>query len=293
MSRYGRVPFLIASILAGSGGLVRAADAPPPPGWYSTSGFSFVMASGNSGTSALGLKAEVKRLWPKATFSLGGAVVRAEANDPGRRAVGDPRDFELETGPRVLKASKYNAGAGYDRQLSDRLGWQAGVEFDRDRFSGLKSRSLALAGLRYLLANQKDFVFKTGLAATLAHQSEVVDDPLTRNTFLGARLSADAEKTLGANSKYVGGLAVDESLQDTDDMRVRFANSLGVSMSRKLSLQVGLLMLYDHQPSLLDLPLFDRQGLPTGLTVIADAAKLDTTFTVSVVVSFGPRAATP
>ena len=293
MTRYGRPASLLACILASSGSLAGAADPPPAPGWYSTSGFSFVMASGNSGTSALGLKAEVKRLWPNATFSVGGSVVRAEANDPGRRAVGDPRDFELETGPRVLKAAKYNAGAGYDRNVSDRLGWQAGVEFDRDKFSGLKSRSLALAGVRYLLANQKDFVFKTGLAATLAHQSELVDDPLTKNTFVGARLSADAEKTLGANSKYVGGLAVDENLQDTDDLRIRFANALGVSMSRKLSLQVGLLMLYDHQPSLLDLPLFDRQGVPTGLTVVADAATLDTTFTVSVVVSFGPRTPTP
>ena len=55
-------------------------------------------------------------------------------------------------------------------------------------------------------------------------------------------------------------------------------------------LQVGLLMLYDHQPSLLDLPLFDRQDIPTGLTVVAEAARLDTTFTVSVVVSSRRRA---
>jgi hypothetical protein len=293
MKRFAGPAFLLAGILAGSAEWGRAAEPPPPPGWYSTSGFSYVMAAGNSGTSTLGLKAEVKRLWPNATFSLGGSVVRAQANDPGRRAVGDARDFELESGPSVLKAAKYNAGAAYDRNVSDRLGWQAGVEFDRDRFSGLKGRSLALAGVRYLLANRKDLVLKAGLAATLAHQSEVVDDPLTRNTFVGARLGLDAEKTLGANSKYVGGLAIDENLQDTDDLRVRFANALAVSMNKRLALQVGILMLYDHQPSLLELPLFDRQGTPTGLSVAAEAATLDTTFTVSVVVSFAPRTATP
>jgi hypothetical protein len=251
------------------------------------------MASGNSGTSTLGLKVEVKRLWPNATFGIAGSAVRAQADEPGRRAVGDPRSFEMESGPGVLKAAKYNASTGFDQKLSDRWGWQAGAEFDRDKFSGLKSRELALAGVRYLLANRKGLVVKTALAATLAHQTELVDDPITPNTFVGARLGVDAEKTLGANSTYVGGLAVDENLQDTDDLRLRFANALAVSMNKRLALQVGLLMLYDHQPALLEMPLFDRQGAPTGSTVLGDAAKLDTTFTVSLVVSFAPRTSAP
>lgn len=118
-------------------------------------------------------------------------------------------------------------------------------------------------------------------------------DPTTKDTFAGLRLSADAERKLGANSTYVGGLAADENLQDTADLRVRFANALAVSMNRRLALQVGLLLLYDHQPSLVDLPLFDSAGSPTGLIVPARAATLDTTFTASVVVSFAPHAATP
>jgi hypothetical protein len=65
---------------------------------------------------------------------------------------------------------------------------------------------------------------------------------------VGLRLSADAERKLGAN---------------------------------------------DHQSSLVDLPLFERDGTPTGLSVFTEAAALDTTFTVSVVVTFAPQAATP
>jgi hypothetical protein len=41
------------------------------------------------------------------------------------------------------------------------------------------------------------------------------------------------------------------------------------------------------------LPLFDGAGVATGLTVPARAATLDTTLTVSIVVSFAPRAAMP
>lgn len=291
-----RVParvLLATAAIAAVPAAARAADPPPPPGWYSTSGVSFVMTSGNAGTSTLGLKAEVKRLWTDATFTLGASAVRASADDPGRRAVGDDGSFTVESGPSVLKAARYSARMDYDRNVSDRLGWLAGAEFERDRFSGLESRLLGLGGVRYLVANRKDLVLKTTLAATVAHQTEVVDDPTTDDTFLGLRLGLDAEKTLGANSKYVGNVALDENLQNTDDLRLRFANALGVSMSRKLALQVGLLLLYDHQPSLVDLALFDRDGFPTGRTVVSEAAKLDTTFTVSIVVSFAPRAATP
>jgi putative salt-induced outer membrane protein YdiY len=284
---------VLAAVLASSAGASVAADAPPPLGWYSTSGLSFVMAAGNSRASTLGAKVEVKRLWSRSTFTVAGSAVRADASDPPRLAVGSADDFQIEAGPRVPKAAKYNASTSFDRRITDRFGWQTGAEFDRDRFSGLSSRTLGYAGVSYLLANRKDFVLKTGLAATVAHQSELVDDPATKNTFAGLRLSADAERKLGANSTYVGGLAVDENLGDTADARVRFANALAVSMNKRLALQVGLLLLYDHQPSLVELPLFDGGGTPKGLTVAAPAATLDTTFTVSVVVSFAPRAPTP
>ena len=289
----GRAPLLLAGLLLGAPGAGGAADAPPPPGWYSTSGLSFVMAAGNSSASSLGVKAEAKRLWPKATFTFALAGVRAEAADAARRAVGSPDRFEIETGPRVLKAEKYNAATGYDRRVTERFGWTVGGEFDRDKFSGLKSRLLGLAGVSYLLANRKEFTFRSSLTATLAHQSEVVPDPATRDTFVGLRLGADAERKLGANGTYVGGLAVDENLQDTEDLRVRFANALAVSMSRRLAVQLGVLLVYDHQPSLVALPLFDPAGSPRGATVAARAATLDTTFTASVVVTFAPRAATP
>jgi len=287
-----RVACLLAGLLMAAPHAGWAADAPPPPGWYSAGGLSFVMASGNSGASTLGAKAEVKRLWPRATFILAGSAVRADASDPSRRAIGSPTDFRVEAGPRVAKAAKYDARAAFDRRVTDRLAWQVGAEFERDRFSGLKGRTLGLAGLTYLLANRKDFTLKSGLAATLAHQTEVVDDPATRDTFAGLRLSADAERKL-ANTTYVGGLAVDENLEDTADLRARFANALAVAMSRRLALQVGLLLVYDHQPSLVEVPLYDAAGVPTRVTVAARAATLDTTLTVSLVVSFAPRAATP
>lgn len=291
--RLFRATLLAAGLLAGTAGASVAAEPPPPLGWYFTTGLSYVLVGGNSRSSTLGARAEVKRLWERSTFTVGGSLVRADANDPARRAVGSTDDFEVETGPRVPKTAKYNARTAFDRRVSERFGWQTGVEFDRDRFSGIEGRTLGYAGVNYLLANSPAFTLKTGLAATVAHESEVVDDPDTANTFAGLRLSADLERKLGANNSYVAGLAVDENLGDTEDLRVRFDNALAVSMSNRLALRVGLLLLYDHQPSLVEVPLFDPEGSFSGLSVPVEAATLDTTFTVSVVLKLAPRAPAP
>lgn len=271
----------------------RSADEPPPPGWYSKDALSFVMTSGNSGTSTFGAKAEVKRLWARSVFAFAGAFVRAENNDPPRQAVGTPGSFEVQEGPSTLKAAKYTAATTFDHKVTDRLAWQVGAGFDRDTFAGVKGRTSGLAGMTYYFANRKEFTFRAGAGATITHQTDVVEDPTVDDTFVGLRLSLDTERKFGANSAYVGGLAYDQNLQDTDDSRLRFANALAVAMNQRLALQVGLLFLYDHQPALIEVPLFTPGGVPTGLTVAARAATLDTTFTVSVVFSIAPKPATP
>ena len=144
---------VFAIVLVAMAAPAIAADPPPPLGWYSTSGLSYVRAGGNSGASTLGARLELKRLWAKSTFTLGGSAVRADANDPPRHAVEtSPGSFDIEAGPRVPKAAKYNAMTAFDRRVTDRFGWQTGAEFDRDRFAGLEGRSLAFAGVRYLSA---------------------------------------------------------------------------------------------------------------------------------------------
>lgn len=273
----------------------RAADAPPPPGWYSKDGLSFVMTSGNSSTSTFGAKVELKRLWTKSTFSLFGSAVRSSSADPARRAIGTPTDFQVEDGDKVLKAAKYNVTTMFDHRVGERLAWQVGANFERDTFAGVAGRTIGLAGMSYMWANRKEFTFKTAADLSITHQSEVVNDPTTKDTFVGLRLSAEGERKFGAggNSSYVGGLFYDQNLQDGADSRLRFPNALSVAMNQRLALQVGLLLVYAHQPSLTEVPLFTIDGLPTGLTVPARAVKLDTTFTVSVVVSFAPPASKP
>ena len=228
-----KVAFQHASVLALLAVAAPAwADDPPPVlGWYYTGGLSYVLSAGNSGASTLGAKVDVKRLWSKSTFTIGASTIRSDANDPGRIAIGTPDDFEVENGPSVEKTAKSHAKAAFDHRVSDRLGWQAGAEFDRDIFAGLEARNLAYAGAGYVAAKGPAFTLKTGFGLTLTHQSDVVDDPETANTFAGLRLAADAEQKFGTSNSYVGGLAIDENLTDTEDLRVRFSNTLALTLS--------------------------------------------------------------
>jgi hypothetical protein len=53
---------------------------------------------------------------------------------------------------------------------------------------------------------------------------------------------------------FTSNLIVDENLQNTDDLRANWQNSLAASISQKLQLKVGLVLAYDNAPALVDVP---------------------------------------
>jgi len=78
----------------------------------------------------------------------------------------------------------------------------------------------------------------------------------------------------------------DENLKEMNDWRFDWTSSATASISRSLALKISLRMLYAHLPALQDIPLFDLDGLPTGLTVGVSLNQLDTFLTTSIVINF-------
>ena len=74
-------------------------------------------------------------------------------------------------------------------------------------------------------------------------------------------------------------LVVDENLNDTEDLRADWTNSLTVAMSERLALKTSLQVLFDNQPSLTAVPLGDSE-------VLTPLDKVDSIFTVALVVNF-------
>ena len=281
--------------------LAAPARAAEVPGWYSTADLSFVLSEGNTRTNTLGVSGDLTRNWLRTSWTTTASFVRTSVGEPTRRAVGtSAADAALENGPRVTKAEKLFADTNFLRRVTERFYWNVGGTFDRDRFAGLDSRVLAKAGVGYMWENRQDARFSTGVAATYTSQQDVVDDPETENTFAGVQFNADGERRFGDTDQhvYASTLVVDQNVQDTDDLRFNWDNSLAVAMTRRLALKVGVVLSFDNLPQLVEFPLFVRtpQGLAeTSLRIPGRAEKLDTTATVSLVINLtpGPSGARP
>ena len=80
-------------------------------------------------------------------------------------------------------------------------------------------------------------------------------------------------------------LIVDENVEDTDDLRADWINSLSVSLSERLAFKTSFQLLYDKQPSLESIGLFDAGGVPTGTDVLTPGDTVENILTVALIIT--------
>jgi hypothetical protein len=282
--------------------LCAAAAAPAdekPIGWTTTANISGVFTGGNAAGSSFGLKARTERNWSRAQYFLEGGGIRQTATDTTRYAVGAPSDFTVtETEIKNTKAENYFVETGFQRRINERVFWDLGGGFKRDLFSGIEQLWSGRAGMGYAWTDGGAQNLKLGLAATVNHQQEKVQDPATKDTFVGARFAADYVVKFGTarQSQFASKLALDENLQVTEDFRSSWDNSLTVSVNRRLALQLGGKWDFRNMPALQQVPLFaapPAAGAGSPVTVLAPYKKSDVWLTVSFVLNWAPAAKKP
>jgi hypothetical protein len=277
----------------GLGLLVTAAasaQAATVPGWYSSTDLSFVMARGNSETLNFGINANLTRQWLRTAWRNQGSFVRSDVAEPTQIATGSVGDFTVEPGPSVTKSERLFFRSDLERRVTERFFWNVAGNVERDVFAGLEYRAAGALGVGYLwLKPDNSALFRAGVAATYTSQEEVVDDPETEDSFVGGRVTLDGEKRFGdrQQSVFTSNLIVDENFQDFDDLRFNWQNAVAVSMNQRLALKFGVGLVFDNQPQLVDVPLFNINGAEIG-QVNARAEKLDLAVTASVVINFQP-----
>ena len=265
-----------------------------PVGWTTTANLSGVFTDGNSAGSSFGFKARTERNWLRTQYFLEGGGIRQSATDITRYAVGTPGSFTVtDTETTSTKAENYFAETGFMRRVTESFFWELGGGFKRDLFSGVEELWSGRAGVGYFWTDRSAQDLKLGVAATYNHQKEKVDDPATKDQFAGARFTADYSAKFGTSkqSQFQSKLALDENLQVTDDFRSSWDNTLTVSMTRKLALQLGGKWNYRNLPALQEIPLYlvaPTPGASTNLKAYAPYKKSDVWFTVSLVLSWGP-----
>ena len=131
--------------------------------------------------------------------------MRADSTTTDRYAVGPSEtDFTaVEVDDKQKTAENYVLDATLDHTVTKRLYWQAGGGWLRNTFAGVDSRVAARAGMGYHFTEPgaKGAELKGALLATLTHQSEVVPDPSTDDTFVGLRGIVDFMVPFGPGGK--------------------------------------------------------------------------------------------
>jgi len=112
-------------------------------------------------------------------------------------------------------------------------------------------------------------------------QNDVTPTPGADDGFFGLRGTWDYGNQLTETTTFTSVLIVDENLNDTDDLRGDFTNSIAVSISDQMALKVSHQALFDNQPALETFML-----VGAGTPVTRDLKSWDTVLTVALVVNF-------
>lgn len=276
--------------------VVAAQDKPAEAkklGWKDTAELGYVMTSGNSDSSTLGLKNTLVYDWESARFEMKLGAIRVESTPVLFFAVGTATDFTREENDSELTAESYFLNGRYDHNITDRFFWFAGAGWDRNTFAGIQNRYAAFGGVGNIWFDTETIKWRTDYALTATKQEDVIEQPDLDDTFLGVRLSSTFLYKWSESGSYGNDTILDENVDDTDDWRVNMTNWVAVNLSNHLALKVSLQWLYDNQPALIAANLFDATGAPVDADldgvqdqVAVEADELDSIFTTALVIKY-------
>ncbi len=256
-------------------------------GWANSTDLSLVVTVGNSSTETLGFNNHLQRLWSNARYSLRIEAVRTNtADDPF--AVEIPNsggEFDVEYPGKELDVERYFIENRYDRNITERFFWNAGVSWERNKNAGILNRYVGFAGVGNLWWSREDLKFSTTYGLSYTDREDEIPDPLTDDTFVGFRFGWEYLNQWGKVTTYRNTWNYTNSLEDTSDYYSDMVNSISVAINKRLALKVSLQWLYNSIPSLEEVSLFDQDGDEIG-TVTIRKERLDTIFSTSLVVNF-------
>lgn len=255
-------------------------------GWSYSAQLTVVWAGGNSESRTFGLGSTLRRLGQDSEVKFDAGGVRADASRKTRRAVGTATSYRVEEDEDSERtAETYHARGRYDRSVGDGFVVFSGIDWLRNTFAGIDSRLLLAAGAGKLWAQRDDFRFKTDLAGTYSFQDDVVENPFLKSSFPGIRFSSELMRVLTGTTKWESTLTSDLNLDETDDVRVDLNNAVSLAVNGRLAVKPALQLLWRNQPSLTEIDLVTAGGASTGEKVRVPLEKLDSFFTLALVVT--------
>lgn len=262
------------------------AQEPPPDGWSFSGELTTVFSQGNAEALTFGLGSALENRQGANLLRLEAGGIRTEAVTVTRRAVGTPLEFVIEEEEnREKTAEAYYARGRYDRTVSERLFVYGGADWMRNTFAGIDSRFLVAAGAGNIWTDNEESRFRTDYAATYTFQADVVENPFLSTSFPGVRVGWEYWRRITESTEFDSRLVGDLNLEESDDVRVDFTNSLAVAISDAFALKPSLQWLWRNLPALAETSLFAPGGVDLNQTVTSPLEKSDLLFRLALVAS--------
>lgn len=199
--------------------------------WENETELSYAATAGNSSTNAFAVASELTGSGGanELTVQIGG--IRASSDITTRTATGTPANFSVTEATRSdLSAASYFAKARYDREFDGAFAF-GGAGWERNTFSGFRSRLSVVLGIGRTWVDSESGHFKTDVGGTYTIQKDVDPAPGADDAFAGARLSIDASRSLTSTTDFTSKLVADQSVEQGEDLRADWTNSVAVTIS--------------------------------------------------------------
>jgi len=282
---------LAAALMLAVAGAARAQEEGKQP-LAMTAELTGVWTTGNSQSSTFGLGTTLHYTLPKTVFKVEAGGVRASATKTTRYAVGpDTSNYTIgETKVTEKTAEAYYARGRADYTFTEGLFAFTGVDWLRNTFAGIDSRTLiALGGGNTWIATD-EVNFKTDAAVTYTFQQDVVSNPFLKSSFPGVRFQYDLEWQVVSSTQFTSVLVGDYAFSKEPgssagaDIRADFTNAFSIAISSKLALKPSLQLVWRNAPALTEIDLVPAAGQPATGTVVVPLKKTDSFFKLALVV---------
>jgi len=255
-------------------------------GWFFKGELSGLWTSGNSESFTFGLGSTLKHIWTNSELRFDAGGTQTESSLTTRTAVGTTENFQVNEQTNKEKTAEILFARGrYDYNFTENFYALGGIDWLRNKFAGIDSRTLIGAGVGNKWVDNDNVRFKTDYSFTYTFQSDVVENPFTKTNFPGLRFAYDFWYNLTSSTDFESILILDWNLDNTDDVRADFYNALPIKISEIFTLKPSLQLQWRNDPSLTEVDLFAADGTPAGEKVLVPLKKLDSLFSLTLVVN--------
>lgn len=255
-------------------------------GWLFEGKLAGLWTGGNSESFTIGLGATLKHIWTNSELRFDAGGMQTQSTLTTRTAVGTAESFNVNEQSKTEKTAEVIFARGrYDYNFTPNFYALGGIDWLRNRFAGINSRTLVAAGVGNKWVENENIRFKTDYSFTYSFQNDVVENPFAKTKFPGVRFAYDFWYKLTASTDFESIFIADWNLDNTKDVRIDFYNALPIKISEVFTLKPSLQLLWRNEPSLTEIDLFATDGTPTGSTVLTPLKNMDSLFSLTLVVN--------